>query len=273
MGAPAQLDGFTLLDRPPGADWPWPVYRRGDGPPVLVLHELFGVTRVLLEFARLVADAGFSVWLPALAGPVPASSGLDKARTVLNICLSREVNVLVGGRTSRIVEPLRALGRHAATSSGASGVGVIGMCFSGGFALALAADEHVLAAVSAEPALPVATPVTPWCARDLGMSTADIAEVRRRLGAGDVEVLVTRFSADRKSPATRLDTIRQKFGPEGLTVDELPSGPGNEFRFDPGEHSVLTGGPMHYRCESPAGERLLETEERVFAFLRRRLAA
>ena len=263
---PLAVDGFALVERPPDADWPWPVYRGGGGPPVIVLHEIFGVTPPLLGFARRLADTGLTVWLPALVGSVPSSSARQRADAIRAICVSREIHLLRTRRTSPVVEPLRSLARWVADVHRTRGVGVVGMCLSGGFALAMAADDRVLAAVCAQPSLPVATRVTPWCAWDVGLSPEDADEIRARLGAREVEVYVTRFSHDRLSPAQRLRAIREQVGSTGLDVDVLPSA---DFR--PREHSVLVQAPLGYEAGSPQAERLAVTAARVAEFLHRRL--
>jgi dienelactone hydrolase len=275
MSAPAQIDGFTLR-RPETDDvWTWPVYRRGTGPPVIVMHELDGLTDETIKVATRIADAKFSVWVPALVGPAPSKGFVDTVRTRIAICMSHEINVFVTGRTSRIVTPLRALAATAARASGTTGAGVVGMCLTGGFALALVADENVLAAVSAEPALPLAWPVTPWCAKDLGMSAIDVTAARARLEAGAVEVYLTRFTRDRLSPSARQDAVVARLGPKGVTVDALPSEPGNPYRFRTKDHAVLTEAPKHYaEVHVPeAIDRLEKTAERVIEFLERRLRA
>jgi dienelactone hydrolase len=268
--APAEVGGFARADVPDGT--PWPVYRRGDGPPVVLLHEVFGVTATVLQFGRHLADSGFTVWLPALAGPVPSQGKLGQLRTVAAICVSREIHVFATGRTSPVVEPLRALARHAATVAGTRGAGVVGMCLTGGFALAMAADENVLAAVASQPSLPYASRVTPWCARDLGLSPADVDCLVARLASGATEVYVTRFSADRISPAARLATLTATLGDTGVTIDPIPSEKGNAFGFDPHEHAVLTVAPTRY-LTGATHDRLAETSERVIAFLHRRLGS
>lgn len=261
------LHGF----QPVAGDWPWPVYRLGEGPPVIVIHELFGLRPEVIAFGRSLAGEGFSVWLPVLAGPAPSRTCLDKARAVAGICVSREIHTFRTGATSPVVDRLRKLARHAVAETGARGAGVVGMCFSGGFALAMAVDEAVLAGVAAQPSLPFRTRLTPWCGRDLGMSAGDVDALRERLARGDTEVYVTRFSEDRTSPAERLETLEARLGTTGVVVDPIDSSEGNRHGFDRKDHSVLTYAPTQYPA-GPAADRLKETADAVVAFLHRRLA-
>lgn len=263
-----EVSGFRL-DRDAGA--PWPVYTDGTGPPVLVLHELMGLTPPVLAFARRVVDSGFTVYLPVLSGPAPAVSKGDKRKAALGICVSREIHLLKSGATSPVVTPLRALARYATTKAGTRGAGVVGMCFSGGFALALAADEPVLAGVAAQPSLPFAR-LKPWCAGDLGLDAQDVDDLQARLTNGDTGIYVTRFSDDRTSPRRRLQTIKETFGPQNVTIDELPSYPDNEFGFAAGDHSVLAVAPAKYPAGSAAAARLDKAFGDVIAFLTERLS-
>ncbi len=67
---------------------------------------------------------------------------------ILRSCVSREFAVFTD-RTSPVVGWLRALAAHAHAECGGPGVGAVGMCFTGGFALAMAVDAAVLAPVLA----------------------------------------------------------------------------------------------------------------------------
>lgn len=270
---PETLGPFALADRPAGAGWTWPVYRHGSGPPVVLIHELNGLTPPVLAYAERLAAEGFTVWLPVLFGAVPSETRLDQAKAAWALCVSREINTLRTGRTSTVVTPLRALARHAVdqAAGGGRGAGVVGMCFSGGFAIAMAADDAVLAGVAAQPAVPF--PLTPWCARDLGMSPGDVSAVRDRLESGDTALYVTRFTADWISRESRVREIARRLGTANVTVDELPSGPGNAYGFGRHEHSVLSAAPANpkYRPGSAAQARLAEAARDVAAFLHERL--
>jgi hypothetical protein len=67
------------------------------------------------------------------------------------ICIHREFNVWYTGKSSPIVEWLRALARKAHADCGGRGVGAIGMCFTGGFALAMMTESTVVAPVLSQP--------------------------------------------------------------------------------------------------------------------------
>ena len=124
-------------------------------------------------------------------------------------CLSHEIHLFATRRTSPMANSLRALTRHAAQHCGTAGAGVIGMCWTGGFALALAADKSVLGAVAAQPSLPLGTPLTPWCRRSLGMDESDLRMVQDRLATGEVEIYLTRFTDDWISPRERIAALKR----------------------------------------------------------------
>ena len=175
---PESVDEFDRVRVPSVA---WPVYRDGSGPPVVLLHELMGLTESVLDCARRLVRARFTVYLPVLAGP-PKAKGAGQLRAVAGICVSREIHAFRSGRTSPAVAPLRLLAQYAARAAGTERAGVVGMCFSGGFALAAACDPVVAAGVAAQPSLPF----RPFgCGRDLGLSDPDVGALCDRLAAGD----------------------------------------------------------------------------------------
>src|SRR5262249_39797228 len=141
------LDGFeTTQFRHDGTTRD--VYRAGTGPAVIVIHEVPGIHPGVIAFARRVVDAGLTVYLPSLLGTPgrPASTGY-LLRTVLRACVSREFTMFATGRTSPIVSWLRALAAQAHGECGGPGVGAVGMCLTGGFALGMMVDERMIAPV------------------------------------------------------------------------------------------------------------------------------
>ena len=162
------------------------VYRKGSGPAVIVLAEMPGITPLVASFARKVAQIGCTPVMPHLFGtpgkdPL-AGNRLDTLGYVLSsfapICISREFTVWATNRTSPVIEWLRALAAAEHQRCGGPGVGAIGMCFTGGFALAMATDPSVLAPVLSQPSLPFAT--TSSKGHSIDCSPADLATVRKR---------------------------------------------------------------------------------------------
>jgi dienelactone hydrolase len=240
-----------------------PVYRAGTGPGVVVIHELPGLTPNVAAFARKLVDAGFTVAVPVLAGePGKAPGVLYTLRSVVGVCISREFTTWATNKTSPVVEWLRAVARDLHTRSGGSGVGAIGMCFSGGFALAMAVDDTMLAPVCSQPSLPFA--VGKKRARDLGLSAADLARLKER---EDLCVLAMRFSADRMVPKARFDRLRQELGDRLLTI-EIDSSKGNPHGISAAAHSVVT----EHLVDTP-GHPTRDAYDRALAFFRERLAS
>src|ERR1039458_1796788 len=135
------------------------VYRTGSGPAVIVISEIPGITPNVARFARFVADAGFTAVIPHVFGDGGrAVSNGYAAGSLARACISREFTVLALGKTSPITTWLRALAAHEHGRCGGPGVGAVGMCFTGGFALAMMVDDVVLAPVLSQPSLPFPVP-------------------------------------------------------------------------------------------------------------------
>lgn len=213
------------------------VYRAGEGAAVVIMHEIPGLTPEVAAFARRVADAGFSVWAPSLLGtPGRSNRGSYVAGSLLRACISREFALLSRGEASPVTTWLRALCRHAHGECGGPGVGALGMCLTGGFALALMVDDAVMAPVLSQPSLPFAVTCSHRAA--LGISDDDLAQVRRRAQAG-CGVLGLRFTGDPLCPAERFETLRRELG-DGFEGIEIDSSWGNAHGIRRLAHCVLT---------------------------------
>jgi dienelactone hydrolase len=198
------------------------VYRRGQGPGIVVVHEIPGVTPAVVRFAEELTAAGFTVALPVLFGtPGAAKTPARTARSILRVCIAREFEALATGRTAAITRWLRALAAELHAQVGGPGVGALGMCFTGGFALVMMIDDVVIAPVVAQPSAPFA--ITASMRRDLGLSPADLALARQRAAAG-CDILGLRFTADRLV-GERFTTLRREFG-DSFQAIEL-AGPGH----------------------------------------------
>jgi dienelactone hydrolase len=239
------------------------VYWAGTGPAVIVIHEMPGLHPGVTAFGQRLVDAGFTVYMPSLFGrPGGSFGGREMLRSTLRVCVSREF-VLLADRASPAATWLRALAAKAHAECGGPGVGAVGMCFTGGFALAMAVDPAVLAPVLSQPGLPA--PINARHRAAIGLSPADLVTVKERTRDG-LCVLGLRFTADKGSPAERFETLRRELGNafEGI---EINSSPGNPDGIPARAHSVLTidlvdqpGHPTH------------DALDRVLAFLGERLA-
>ena len=210
-----------------------PIWTKGTGPGVVVIHEIPGITPAVQHFAERVVDVGLTVVMPLLVGEAGrAPSGRYVASSAAEVCVSREFTTMAMGSTSPVVAWLRSLATSLHASAGGPGVGAVGMCFSGGFALGMMVDDVMVAPVLSQPSLPFA--LGRRRAADLNLSAADIEAVRRRAEAG-CDVLGLRYTGDRLV-GTRFDSLRTLLGERFIAV-EFPS----RSRAD---HSVLTEHPQ-----------------------------
>jgi dienelactone hydrolase len=205
------------------------VYRRGSGPGVVVVHEIPGITPKVTQFANEVVDAGFTVVMPSLVGtPGKDVSGPYLASSMLKVCIAKEFTHWALNQTSPVIGFLRALARSLHLEVGGPGVGAVGMCFSGGFALGMMVDDVMVAPVLSQPSMPF--PVGAARGADLNLSPDDRAVVAQRAADG-CQVLGLRFTGD-KAVGTRFDSLRELLGDAFIAI-ELPSN-------TPRDHSVLT---------------------------------
>ncbi len=223
-----------------------PTFRRGTGPGVIIVHEIPAITPKVQQFAEDVVDSGFTVVMPSILGTTPGKGyGVGNlTSSILRVCISAEFSNLALNKTSPITGWLRALAKDLHEELGGPGVGALGMCFSGGFALGMMVDGHVAAPVLSQPSMPFA--VSPRHSRDLNLSPSDLAAVKERVDAG-CSVLGLRFQGD-PMVGKRFETLRRELG-DGFLAVELPGR----------KHSVLT----EHRDE--------ESVQRVLAFFHERL--
>lgn len=239
------------------------VYRRGTGPGVVIATEVPGLTPAVIRFSERVAAEGFTVFLPQLFGTPGQPHGFANVLGVLTrACISREFAVLAANESSPITDWLRALCRHVHESIGGKGVGAIGMCLTGNFALTLMVDPVVMAPVLCQPSLPFTMGKKSRAA--LHISDANLAIVKKRCADG-AKVLGLRFTNDFMCPPERFETLRQTLGDafEGIEID---SSPGNKWGIKPMSHSPCTN-----ELVDEAGHPTRQALERVMSFLREHL--
>jgi dienelactone hydrolase len=193
-------------------------YRKGSGPGVIVIHEIPGISRPVINFAEEIVDAGFTVVMPHLFGKPDVPVNLATiASAVRTVCVSKEFVTLHAGTTAPIANWLRSLARELHGELGGPGVGAVGMCMTGGFALGMMVDPSVAAPVLCQSSAPFA--VTPALGRDLGVSPADLATIKQRAANG-CPVLGTRFTHD-PAVGKRFDVLTKELGENFIKV-EMP---------------------------------------------------
>lgn len=206
-----------------------PTWRKGTGPVVIVVHEIPGVTPNVIEFAERVVNEGFTVVMPLLVGEVGRGpSGAYIAQSMAKVCISREFTTMAMHKTSPIISWLRALAQQLHAEVRGIGVGAVGMCFSGGFALGMMVDDIMVAPVLSQPSLPFA--IGGSRAADLNLSESDQARVVERAQAG-CQVLGLRYTGD-KLVGTRFATLHKLLGEAFIAVEFAST--------SKQDHSVLT---------------------------------
>jgi dienelactone hydrolase len=201
------------------------VFRKGSGPAVIVMAEIPGITPKVAAFARKVADIGCTAVMPHLFGEPgrdPSASGrgatmVSIAKTVAPLCVSREFSIWAANKTSPVVEWLRALADHEHEVCGGPGVGAIGMCFTGGYALAMATHPNLLAPVLSQPSMPAT--MTAKQRRSIDCSPEDLAVVKGRCANEGLQVLGLRFKGDKFVPPERFGFLREQLGDAFVAVE------------------------------------------------------
>jgi dienelactone hydrolase len=229
-------------------------YRKGTGPGVVVIHEIPGITPAVLAFAEEVVADGFTVVLPDLFGtPGREPGSVYVLSSMVRACVSREFTTWAMNRTSPVIGYLRALARNLHLELGGAGVGALGMCFTGGFALAMMVDDTIVAPVLSQPSLPFA--VGAARSADVGLSPDDALVVADR-ASGGCPVMGLRFTGD-KLVGTRFATLRALLG-EAFRPVEFPSvgkmdhAVLTEQRQDEGVRQVLAF--FHERLDGSGGQ-------------------
>ncbi len=242
------------------------VYFSGVGPAVIVMPEMPGISPDHIRFARWVREAGFTVFLPSLFGKDGAIPQVREGIVIFKrACVSFEFRTLASNGSIPIVDWLRGLAKQAHVEVGGKGVGAIGMCFTGNFALTMMLEPSMLAAVLCQPSLPLDDPA------GINMSPEELTEVKKRLRQENLEVLAYRFSGDVHCREERFCTYKKELG--DLFVDRvLPDNAANSKPppfFDKviaSPHSVVTA---HLIDE--VGQPTLKARDEIISFLKMRL--
>lgn len=202
-------------------------YQKGTGRAVIIIHEIPNIHQKVVDFANEVVDKNFQVIMPSLVGTPGAKRTAGACiSSVFKMWISGEYTTCALNQTSPVIIYLRALARYMHGTCGGPGVGVIGMCFSGGFALGMMVDGHVAAPVLSQPSLPF--PFTAAQKQDLNLSIEDLAAVKEVCG---------------RCPVLGLAYEKDWFSGKGARFARLEQELRENFikvTFEGGRHAVLT---------------------------------
>lgn len=240
------------------------VFYKGDGPGVVLIPEMPGVHVGVLALGNHLVDNGFRVAIPSLYGtPGMSPRGPALVPNLVRGCVAKEFAALALNKERPVANYLRALARDLNGKTPGKGVGVIGQCFSGGFALAAAVDDSVLASVLSQPSVPLS--LSARHKSDPGFSEDEMKVIEKRAAEGGLCALGLRFSGDPMAPAERFVTLKQRLG-DNFEAIELDSSPGNAGGFGRMAHSVLT-----LEVRETEGHQAYEARKRMVEFLKERL--
>ncbi len=258
----SNTDALSAYTRAAFSDGRWTrdLYRRGAGPAVIVIHEMPGLHPQVVDFADKLVDAGMTAVMPSLFGDPgrPVTTPYALGTMLKTLCVRREFTALALDRSSPIVDWLRALARVLHAECGGPGVGAIGMCFTGGFALAMMTEPAVIAPVLAQPSLPLGKKG----AAHIDVSPEELATARRRLEAEDLTCLGLRFHSDPFVPPERFETLKRALGDRFIAIELDPADARPTGRMKP--HSPLT---VHLAERGPT----VAAQAQVIDFFRERL--
>jgi len=244
------------------------VHVAGTGPAVIVMTEMPGISPHVARFGRWVRDAGFTVYMPSLFGRDGAVPHAEEGAAVFRrACMSAEFRAFAANESSPVTSWLRALARLAHEQCKGPGVGAIGMCFTGNFALTMMLEPSMLAPVLSQPSLPLDDP------GGLEIAPGELAAVAERLQREDLTVMAYRFKGDRFCTAQRFAAYSEALG-ERFIARELPDSAANGDtppffeQVVASPHSVVTA---HLIDE--AGQPTLAARDEILSFFARRLTA
>lgn len=242
------------------------VYVAGDGPAVIVLPEMPGISPDVVRFANWLREAGFTVYLPSLFGVDGAYPTVELADPIVRrACVAKEFRAFAGGGTSPVVGWLRALARTAHQECGGPGVGAVGMCFTGNFALTMTLEPAVIAPVLNHPSLPLDDPA------GLELSPEDATAIQQRFDRDNLTAIGYRFDNDkwctgqRFAAYTRL--LGERFDGRVIPGEYANPAPPPFFRDTVGTpHSVVTA-----HLVDSEGHPTVRARDEILAFLHARL--
>ncbi|MCB1158366.1 MAG: dienelactone hydrolase family protein [Leptospiraceae bacterium] len=238
------------------------VFKKGQGPGVLIMHELPGMVQECVDFASRLSEAGFTVYLPLLFGEPNIENNTGTTIQYFGkLCISKEFTLFQGNKTSPVIEFLKSLCRRIHKECGYNGLGAIGMCLTGGFVIPLLLEPALLAPVLSQPSLPI----NPFESASLACSDEDYEFACKRILKEKIPVLGFKFSHDALSSNEKFKRLKNDLG--DLFIDNtIYSGPKNMQGLQVTDHAVFT---IHFRNEE--GHPTREAFDLLIEYYRKRL--
>lgn len=242
-------DTFTSMDSNDRVEYRFPdsesgrvVFRVGDpasSRPVVLLHELGGLSQPTLDYADKLVAARCVVHLPLIFGSIGQQSA---SRGFAQVCWGRQLTLWLSNRRSKLADWVGRFCDHIRDESGHSAV-VMGMCATGGVVFSVLMNDSVGGGVAAQPSLPFRHP---WSVHNTGTLGATAEEVEASAESGK-PFAALRYQRDWICPAGRIVQMAETFGNENVVE---VSGKG---------HSTLV-----YEYHDQAHQRVLELLDQVF---------
>jgi len=237
------------------------VFVAGKGPIVVLLQESPNPTPEIFELGLRLVKNAYRVYIPHFFGtPNEPFSFSNAVANVIHLCIHREFAVFASRKSSPITNWLRAFCVDIQRAEEKEGIGLIGMCLTGNFALALLAEKWMLAPVLSQPSLPYA--IFKNLSKGLHVEDQVIQQAKQR---EDLEILAFRFTHDFLCPKLRFSQLRSTFGSAFQGI-EINSGPFNGHSIPLRAHSVLTRDFVNKH-----GHPTKEAMTHMLAFLKKRL--
>ncbi|HQR16639.1 MAG TPA: hypothetical protein PLZ37_18935 [Nitrospira sp.] len=183
-------------------------------PPVLLLHELPGLSGKTLEYTRKLSQ-DFTVYVPLLFGKPNSQSNWHGF--LITVGLNGEWRGVESG-TSDVVPWLRAVVMKIEEAHPGQQIGVIGNCLTGSLPLALLGNQNIRAVVLAQPTLPLTIFDNSSEARSsLGISQDEIAQAKQ----SSARIFYLRFEQDCVSKPEKRWKVWDLFTERGKFPDRV----------------------------------------------------
>ncbi len=244
------------------------VHVSGSGPAVIVMAEMPGISPHVARFSRWVREAGFTVYMPSLFGRDGAVPAVEEGTEIMRrACISAEFRAFAANRSSPVTAWLRSLAKLAHEQCGGAGVGAIGMCFTGNFALTMMLEPAMLAPVLSQPSLPLDDPA------GLEIAPEELAAVHTRLERDDLTVMAYRFQGDKFCRAERFAAYSEALG-EHFIARVLPDSAANPDTTPFFEHVVASPhSVVTAHLIDEAGQPTIAARDEILSFFTQRLGS